>query len=164
MKNNLYALLFVGVCVVGEFKIEAKESEEVYQKGLASLYDFKGDKYSGQHVYACERRLKLKVSVGVWKDMLDKGVAHRRLPCGTKLKICTESSIMKKSPICTTVYVIDRGPYGALNKKNEWFVRAKLNSGERWRGIMDLRPPVAKRLAFNGLERIRVFRHFEEDK
>lgn len=161
MRNNLCIFLFIGLLGYYSKEIRADESRIFYQKGLASLYDFPGDKFSGQHVYACERRLRLKDGEEKWLLMLEHGVAHRNLPCGSKVEVCTESSIKKKNPICTIAYVIDRGPYGALNEKNEWFVRAKLQPGERWRGIMDLRPSVAHRLSFNGLERIQVFYYKE---
>lgn len=159
MRNYLCIFLFIGLCGGFSKELAAEESRIFYQQGLASLYDFPGDKFSGQHVYACERRLRLKVGKEKWLLMLEHGVAHRNLPCGSKVEVCTESSMKKNKPVCTIAYVIDRGPYGALNQKNEWFVRGKLQPGERWRGIMDLRPSVAQRLLFNGLERVYVFRY-----
>lgn len=163
MRNNLCCLFIV--MFVGVFSIQLARAEEgiiLYQTGTASLYDFPGDKYSGQHVYACERRLRLSHGAKKWNEMLEYGIAHRTLPCGTKVYACTVSSVKKNSPKCTVAYVIDRGPYGALNKKNDWFVRAKLNPGERWRGIVDLRPTTAQRLSFNGLEKIFLYQYQKE--
>lgn len=139
-------------------RLFADEQKILYQTGLATLYDFPGDKYSGQHIYACERRLKKAVGDTEWQKMLAYGVAHRTLPCGSKVYVCTASSIKRQDPKCIYVYVVDRGPYGALNQKNEWFVRARLLPGERWRGIMDLRPSVANLLEFNGLEKILLYK------
>lgn len=134
----------------------------LYQTGLASLYDFKGDRFSGQHVYACEASLRKKEGKDRWEKMLSMGVAHRRLPCGTLVCIRTLQEVKKNHLSCTPAYVIDRGPYGALTSRGEWVVRAKLLPGERYRGVMDLRPPIAQKIKFNGLEVIEIYRSIEK--
>ncbi len=78
------------------------------------------------------------------------GVAHRTLACGTRLVVCNP-----RTNLCTTATVVDRGPYGALDRKGEWHVRTKpLRAGEHYRGELDLLPGVYSAIALTGIEKV----------
>ncbi len=121
--------------------------------GLASRYGYPGDPYEpvGQ-APACKARLTAQWGRAGWRDAFAKGVAHRTHPCGTKLLICRLHTSQ-----CTEAVVVDRGPYGAIDARGRWHMRRKLRNGERWRGIVDLLPKVAKKLGIRGLEEVSLF-------
>ena len=120
------------------------------ETGLASRYGYPGDPYEpiGQP-YACEATLKHRWGLKQWKQVVKQGIAHRSLPCGTQLLICRTAS-----PQCTHAIVVDRGPYGALDLHGRWHARKHLHEGERYRGIVDLLSPVAKKLGIRGIEKV----------
>ncbi len=123
--------------------------------GLAARYGYKGDPYeTWNQPYACQNRLVKRWGYKRYQEAVTIGVAHRTLPCGTKILICR---IPTYPPTCTSAIVVDRGPYGALDKQGVWHRRSKLQPGERWRGIVDLLPPVAAKLGVWGLDKVVIW-------
>jgi hypothetical protein len=52
-------------------------------------------------------------------------------------------------------YVVDRGPWGTLNRKNEWHQRTgRLLSGEHYRGDLDLLPGTYSAIGLVGIEKV----------
>ena len=126
------------------------------QTGLASRYRDPGDRYENfSQPMACEKKLRKILGLKAWRYVLELGVAHRTLPCGKRIVICRPHPT--SPPTCTNAFVIDRGPYGALNQQGIWHRRSKLQPGERWRGIVDLLPPVAAKLGVWGLEKVVIW-------
>jgi hypothetical protein len=125
----------------------------VPETGLASRYGYPGDPYEpiGQP-YACEAILKHRWGLKQWQQVVKQGIAHRSLPCGTPLLICRTASSQ-----CTRAIVVDRGPYGALDRHGHWHARKRLPAGERYRGIVDLLSPVAKKLGIRGIEKVALW-------
>ncbi len=128
-------------------------SQTPVDAGLAARYGYPGDRYAGKPQYACQSVLAKQVGDESWQNMLRHGVAHRSLPCGTPLIICT-----KKENLCTKAWVVDRGPFGAVDAKGRWHARKHLKRGERWRGILDLLPGPAKALELTGLKYVYMFK------
>lgn len=91
----------------------------------------------------------------------DNVIAHRTLPCGTKVKITN-----LRTNKTTISRVGERGPYGACIKKGwkvgttcprgHWRLKRKASDPGIWRGAFDLTPRVARRLRHNGFELIEV--------
>lgn len=119
------------------------------QVGLASRYGYPGDKFDIVGSYACKAILIKKIGLKSWDHMRENGVAHRTLPCGAKIMVCHNQR-------CIKAYVVDRGPYGAITKKG-WKLRRKLQSGERYRGVLDLLPGPSKALNIRGLNEVKIF-------
>lgn len=131
------------------------------EMGLASRYGYPGDPYENfTQPYACSGSLMKKWGKERYKEAVKTGVAHRTLPCGSKILICkipTKTYIVPRGTTCTHAIVVDRGPYGALDQKGIWHRRSRLQPGERWRGIVDLLPPVAAKLGVWGLEKVVIW-------
>jgi hypothetical protein len=119
------------------------------QAGNASRYGYAGDNFDRVGTFACQRRLATQYGVQKWKKMRDAGVAHRTLPCGTPIGLC-----LSRTGNCTTAYVVDRGPWGAINRQGEWHARARLKRGEPYRGELDLLPGVYSALNLVGIEKV----------
>ncbi len=118
--------------------------------GNASRYGFEGDSYDRVGSFACKRTLSAKYGSQKWEQMRSRGVAHRTLPCGTRLGLC-----LSRTGICTTAYVVDRGPWGTLNRKGEWHQRTgRLLPGEYYRGELDLLPGTYTAIGLVGIEKI----------
>jgi hypothetical protein len=82
--------------------------------------------------------------------MRDHGVAHRTLACGTRLGVCN-----LRTSQCTMAFVVDRGPWGALDRKGEWHLRTTpLRPGEHYRGELDLLPGTYSAIALAGIEKV----------
>ena len=76
-----------------------------------------------------------------YNDLLtneDMVVAHRTLPCGSFVYVCSPRTLR-----CTSARVGDRGPFGRYRrgKRRGQFV-----------SMLDLAPAVARRIGFNGYE------------
>jgi hypothetical protein len=118
--------------------------------GNASRYGYAGDRYDKVGSFACQRRLEARYGGRKWKEMRSHGVAHRTLPCGTTLGIC-----LPRTGQCTKAYVVDRGPWGTLNRKGEWHQRTgPLRRGEYYRGELDLLPGVFSAIGLKGIENV----------
>ena len=91
----------------------------------------------------------------------DNLIAHRTLPCGTKVKLTN----LRNGEI-TFTKVGERGPYGACTKKGwiygtpcpkgYWRIKKREHDKGVWRGSFDLTPRVGKALKHNGFEFIRL--------
>ena len=121
------------------------------EAGLAARYGYPGDRYAGPNEYACQDRVIRKEGKAAWQHMLKHGVAHRTLPCGTKLLVCRQDDQR-----CTYVFVVDRGPWGAVDKRGRWHRRTirSIQAGETWRGVLDILPVAAKELGIRGVHPI----------
>ena len=118
--------------------------------GNGSRYGYEGDEFDNVGTFACRRTLTARYGQKAWQKMRNHGVAHRTLPCGERLGICNQ-----RTGLCTTAYVVDRGPWGALNHKGEWHVRTgKLLPGEHYRGVLDLLPGVYSAIELRGIEKV----------
>lgn len=105
----------------------------------AGIYGFPGDKYAGGPQTACS------------KEPLDPqtiGVAHRWLPCGTKVLLLNPRT--RRSVVAR---VIDHGPYGAIHK-GRWVLKRRVEDPGIWRGCIDMTPATAKAIRHSGMEQI----------
>lgn len=109
--------------------------------GLAAVYGYPGDALDREGPPACEATLVAEHGRARFEKMLAAGVAHRQLPCGTKLRLVSASG-------STSAFVVDRGPFGIQTAAGRWRAGRMLRQGERWRGVLDLRPDVARKLGF----------------
>lgn len=122
--------------------------------GNASRYGYEGDRYDIVGTFACRRTLTAQHGKKGFQKMRAFGVAHRTLPCGASLGICNV-----RTGLCTAAYVVDRGPWGALDRKGDWHLRTgPLRSGERYRGVLDLLPGVYSAIELRGIEKVVFFR------
>lgn len=120
------------------------------QSGNGSRYGYEGDLYDNVGTFACRRTLTVRYGQKGWQKMRNRGVAHRTLPCGTRLGICNQ-----RTGRCTAAYVVDRGPWGALDRNGEWHVRTgPLKPGEHYRGVLDLLPGVYSAIDLQGIEKV----------
>lgn len=118
--------------------------------GNASRYGYEGDAFDRVGSFACRRSLSARYGERGWQKMRDHGVAHRTLACGTRLGICN-----LRTSQCTTAYVVDRGPWGVLDRKGDWHVRTTaLRPGEHFRGDLDLLPGIYSAIALMGIEKV----------
>jgi len=109
--------------------------------GLAAVYGYPGDALDKEGPPACEATLVAERGRAGFQKMLEAGVAHRQLPCGTKLRLVSLTG-------STSAFVVDRGPFGIRTATGRWRAGRTLRQGEQWRGVLDLRPPVARNLGF----------------
>ena len=118
--------------------------------GNASRYGYEGDIYDRVGSFACKRTLESRYGGRQWEKMRNRGVAHRTLPCGTRLGIC-----LARTGLCTAAYVVDRGPWGTMNRKGEWHARTgRLPAGEHYRGELDLLPGTYTSIGLVGIEKV----------
>lgn len=87
------------------------------------------DKYNPNPSLACK-------SGQILNDR-DLVVAHRTLPCGSKVVVCNV-----RTERCTSATVLDRGPYGKTK-------------GD-YTSVIDLSPGVASKIKHNGFEPVTV--------
>ncbi len=119
----------------------------------ASVFGYKGDTLAGGVAPYLGRRVR----------PTDVGVAHRTWPLGARVKIW-----LPRTGRVTTAKVIDRGPFGRINKHGRWINGAGLYRRLRragkpiprtgWRGCLDMTPRVKRRLRHNGFEPVWVMR------
>lgn len=120
------------------------------QTGNASRYGYEGDIYDRVGSFACRRTLLARYGERGWQRMRSQGLAHRTLPCGARLGVCNV-----RTNQCTVAYVVDRGPWGVLDRKGEWHVRTgRLLPGEHYRGELDLLPGTYSAINVVGIERV----------
>ena len=123
-----------------------------HEQGLAGRYGYPGDRWGQPGSYACQKTIIKNHGTAAWKDMLSSGVAHRDIPCGTPLIVCAAHTER-----CARVYVVDRGPFGALDKNGKWHVRKKLKEGESYRGILDMLPKPSRSIGIIGIHKISLW-------
>lgn len=120
------------------------------QTGNASRYGYVGDTMDQVGSFACQRRLEMRYGRRGFRELRSHGVAHRTLPCGTRIGVC-----LARTRTCIPAYVVDRGPWGTLNRKGEWHQRTgRLLPGEHYRGELDLLPGVFTPLGLVGIEKV----------
>ena len=120
------------------------------KSGNASRYGYEGDPYDNVGTFACRRQLEARFGRRGFEYMRNHGVAHRTLPCGAQLGVC-----LARTGLCTTAFVVDRGPWGTLNRNGEWHVRTgRLLPGEHYRGELDMLPGTYTALGLVGIERV----------
>ena len=82
----------------------------------------------------------------------DIGIAHRTWPMGAKIRITNLRTKLSANGV-----VLDRGPYGKLNKDGKWFnSRRHRDRLGRYRGCADLTPALARLIKHDGKERVRI--------
>ena len=88
----------------------------------------------------------------------DRGIAHRTLPCGTRVRVTN-----LRTKLSTVAVVIDRGPYGACldlgwhrGPCSEWAIKRHRSDPGSWRGLADLTPPVAAELNHKSFDAVRI--------
>lgn len=79
----------------------------------------------------------------------DWGIAHRRLPCGTLVRVTN-----RRTGLAVVAPVITRGPYGALLADGTWAIKPRASSPGTWRGIVDATPPVFRALEAKSFDRV----------
>lgn len=123
----------------------------VAQACFATVFGTPNDKWDGD-VAACSGRPLTEYKMGI---------AHRSLPCGTKVRVSNPRN--GKSVVA---YVVDRGPYGAGTWGHDWYVKRKENEpppaalcqeiGDKkckprpWRGCVDMLPAVGTAVGIRG--------------
>jgi len=118
--------------------------------GNASRYGYAGDQFDQVGSFACKDSLQARYGGRGWQKLRDHGVAHRTLPCGTPIGVCNV-----RTSRCTTAYVVDRGPWGALDSKGAWHARVPpLRPGEHYRGELDLLPAIYSAIGLTGIEQV----------
>jgi hypothetical protein len=108
--------------------------------GIATTFS-SDDLYNPNNITACYPHKKLDDNALV--------IAHRSLPCNTKVVICN-----KRTDICTSARVVDRGPYGLTSTR----------AGLRHTSIVDMTMGVAKKIHHNGFEEVVLFAPKKIDK
>jgi hypothetical protein len=176
-------LLWLGLQVALNSGVPKPELPPVQQKGLASGYS----PWAEEHIWL-RRGKKLRVSNGKpycwWKRIVKKGdpiIAHRTLPCGTKVFV----SVVGKPQQGAWLVVGDRGPYGACVKQSKlpagaiwtiskycqrqygsdtvWYVKRRASYPGTWRAVADISHAARKMIGHNGFEPI-VIRYWKRKK
>ena len=106
----------------------------------ASVFAQKGDKWAGGRSPFLRRKVR----------HTDWGVAHRTHPLGSWVTI---TNLRTRKTV--QAQVIDRGPYGAVHQ-GKWRLKKRKTDPGKWRGCLDMTPPIAKELGHNGFELVRV--------
>lgn len=104
----------------------------------ASIFGWEDDELKGGEAVCLHRELGPD----------DIGIAHRDLPCGTRVKL--ENPRTGKVVVAK---VVDHGPYGA-NVGRRWVIKRKASDPGIWRGCVDLTIKTARLLKHNGFEPI----------
>ena len=130
--------------------------------GNASVFGTKNDKWAGGRA-ACrtltEYGLRLRMPIDWHRENETMGIAHRTLPCNTKVRIR-----MLRTGRTVIAEVVDRGPFGACTipgwkpsdrkcqpRSKYWRVKKNGDHGPGvYRSIADLLPATAKALGHRG--------------
>ena len=103
---------------------------------LATVFGYEGDEHKGGEAVCLHRDLRPD----------DIGIAHRDLPCGTRVTI--ENPRTGKVVVAK---VVDHGPYGA-NVGKHWVIKRRASDPGIWRGCVDLTMRAARLIGHNGFE------------
>jgi hypothetical protein len=124
------------------------------QQCNSTIFGYEGDKYSGS------KALYLGRPVDPEHDI---GIAHRGLPLGSLVVL----HVPKRDTFVVAV-VIDRGPYGRIDKDGNWYNGASewkahvrrnkpYSPGSRWNGCIDITPRAAELLEHDGWEVVQAY-------
>lgn len=114
-----------------------------FQICLSTQFGHKGDGYGGRTPTVLYNR---PVSSA------DVGIAHRSLPMGARVLVTNLRT--GKSVVAT---VIDRGPWGKVDEKGNWFNGRKQRKRKgRYRGCADLTPRLVQLLGHNKKELVKL--------
>lgn len=114
----------------------------LHQTCVSTQFGHKGDPWIGGKAHCTKRYID---------EHRDVGLAHRWLPCGTRVRIRH-----LKTGKAITATVMDRGPYGALDEDGNWFVKTDRGAPGTYRGCADLTPLVTKALGHRGFDRVQL--------
>ena len=106
---------------------------------VASVFGYPGDQWAGGKACCIGRRVRPG----------DVGIAHRTLPCGTRVALMNPRTWR-----VIVAEVVDRGPYGARMADGTWGLKMARRDPGRWRGCIDLTPAAAEALDHDGFERV----------
>lgn len=82
----------------------------------------------------------------------DMGIAHRTWPMGARIRITN-----LRTKLSSFGVILDRGPYGKLDKDGRWFNSRRYRSrAGKYRGCADLTPALAKAIGHDGRDRVRL--------
>ncbi len=109
------------------------------ETGKATRFADPGDKWRGGKSPCLGRRI----------ESTDWGIAHRRLPCGTLVRVTN-----RRTGLSVVAPVVTRGPYGALLADGTWHVKRRASDPGVWRGIVDLTPPVFAALEARSFDKV----------
>lgn len=134
------ALLFCPLAVA------ARAGSRHQLAGRATRFADEGDRWRGGKSPCLGRRIEPD----------DVGIAHRTLPCGTRVRITNT-----RTGLSTVAPVITRGPYGACLDEGwthgrcvDWQVKRRATDPGVWRGVVDLTPPVFAALGARSFDRV----------
>ena len=102
----------------------------------ASIFGWEDDELKGGEAVCLHRELGPD----------DVGIAHRDLPCGTRVRLTNP-----RNGRVIVAKVVDHGPYGAI-WKGKWRIKRKESDAGEWRGCVDLTKKTARLLGHNGFE------------
>ena len=108
--------------------------------GIATVFS-SNDYYNPDNRTACYPHKKLDDNALV--------IAHRTLPCNTKVVICN-----KRNNLCTTARVVDRGPYGITYNDGKY----------QHTSIVDITYGVKRKIKHNGFEDVTLLSPTKIDK
>jgi hypothetical protein len=108
------------------------------QRCVASNFGGRDDEHRGSPSRCLSPPRRIKAT--------DRGIAHRRLPCGARVAVINPRT---RRAVITTV--IDHGPYGATHN-GSWRIKRRRSDPGKWRGCADLTWPVAKEIDHNSFE------------
>ncbi len=115
----------------------------VIQVCMSTQFGHPGDGYGGRTPTILYKR---PVRPG------DMGIAHRTWPMGARIIIKN-----LRTGLEAHARVIDRGPYGKLDKRGRWFnSRKERKRVGKYRGCADLTPSLAKAIGHDGRDRVQI--------
>lgn len=135
MKLTIIILALLVVAPV----VEAARAPLV-ERGKITRFADAGDKWKGGKSRCLGRRVEAD----------DVGVAHRRLPCGTLVRVTNH-----RTGLVVVAPVLDAGPYGAMHD-GAWVVKRRASDPGVWRGVLDATPPVFHALGARSFDRVTV--------
>jgi len=114
--------------------------DKYVDNGVATVFS-SDDHYNPNNRTACHPYKKLDDGALV--------IAHRTLPCNTKVVICN-----KRTNLCTTARVVDRGPYGITYDGKTY----------QHTSIVDITHAVQRKIRHNGFEDVTLVAPTKIDK
>lgn len=107
----------------------------------ATRFGYPGDRWAGRTLRCLGRAM----------EPGDLVIAHRRLPCGTVVRVTSRRT--GRSVVAT---VADKGPWGALLPDGTWTLKRRRTDPGVWRGGADLSPAVVKAIGHRSFDRVEL--------